>query len=478
MKSNHAFSKQMLRGAAPIRWIGMLCAIVAGTGAMPAWSQAATPTQAVIVALRGGAQIQQRLSLELNRNGNKLGVEQRHKLVEDQAQDNKNRARAIAGKLGIAVDHVYGSAFVGFAARVSPAQLNALRQDPRIESVSADWPMQAQAKPGGGGGTPGPQVVPWGVSRIDAVATSGRGAGVDVFVVDSGIDVDHPDLAANIVDGYAVQSCASSGQMSCHAAWDDDQGHGTHVSGIIAALDNSIGVVGVAPQARLHAVKVLDSRNNTTAAKVAAGLDYVTQRTLALGTATVANVSIGGSGSKSGYCDASGYHGSDNYARAFCEAANAGVVIAVSAGNYSVNARGFLPSTYDDAVVAVSAAWGGPDSPEGDWWWDGSNWGDEVSAWNPRPSAPVALGAPGYAILSTMRLEEGGYGSMTGTSMASPHVAGAMALFLQRYPQPNAYSAFLNIRQRMLDAASSTDAFHNTSGFPHAERYLSVTPVR
>jgi len=275
-----------------------------------------------------------------------------------------------------------------------------------------------------------------------------------------------------------VQSCASSGQMSCHAAWDDDQGHGTHVSGIIAALDNSIGVVGVAPQARLHAVKVLDSRNNTTAAKVAAGLDYVTQRTLALGTATVANVSIGGSGSKSGYCDASGYHGSDNYARAFCEAANAGVVIAVSAGNYSVNARGFLPSTYDDAVVAVSAAWGGPDSPEGDWWWDGSNWGDEVSAWNPRPSAPVALGAPGYAILSTMRLEEGGYGSMTGTSMASPHVAGAMALFLQRYPQPNAYSAFLNIRQRMLDAASSTDAFHNTSGFPHAERYLSVTPVR
>ncbi|MBH9578122.1 S8 family serine peptidase [Inhella proteolytica] len=462
------------------------CALVLVAGCAVGWLPASwaqtEPASTHLVALRGGAQIKGLLAREQaleQARGQHMSAGRRAQLVQLQAQANKLRALQLARRLGIEPTQVYGGAFVGFAAPLTAAQIDHLRRTPEVESLSADFPLQAQGKPGGGGGGGSGQTTPWGISRINAAGAANGGAGVHVFVVDSGIDKDHPDLAANIADGYAVQACVSAGRFSCSADWDDDQGHGSHVAGTIAALNNGIGVVGVAPQATLHAVKVLDSRNNTTAAKVAAGLDYVAQRTLALGTATVANVSIGGGGSKVGYCDASGYHGSDNYARAFCEAANAGVVIVVSAGNFGVNARGFLPSTYDDAVLAISAAWGGPESTGGDWWWDSSNWGNETAAWNPRASAPVALGAPGYGIYSTTRLEnDGGYTSMTGTSMAAPHAAGAAALFLKKFPQGNSYGAFLDIRQRLLNASTSTAGFTNSSGYPHAENYLDVTPVR
>ncbi|MBH9554311.1 S8 family serine peptidase [Inhella gelatinilytica] len=459
-------------------------ALVAGCAAgwLPvAWSQT-SGTTGYLVSLRGGAQIHENLAREeaLERSrGQALSAARREQVVDGQARANKARATALARRLGIEPQFTYGGAFAGFSAQLTQAQVDALRRTPEVESLSLDLPMTAQARPGGGGGGSTTQTTPWGVTRINAAGAANTGSGVHVFVVDSGIDRDHPDLAANILDGYAVEACVSSGKFSCSATWDDDQGHGSHVAGIIAAVNNSQGVVGVAPGVSLRAVKVLDRFNNTTAAKVAAGMDYVAQRTLALGTATVANVSIGGGGSKSGYCNANGYTGTDNYARAFCEAAKAGVVITVSAGNFGVNARGFLPSTYDDAVMAISAAWGGPDSTGGDWWWNDSNWGNETSSWNTRPSAPVALGAPGYGIYSTTRLENnGGYVSMTGTSMAAPHAAGAAALFLKKSPQGNSYSAFLNIRQQMLNASTSTSGFTNTSGYSHTENYLSVTPVR
>lgn len=454
------------------------CGLVAMLFTIQLDAQTLSPSQSVIVSLRGGAQIKQQLGLE-QAKGQALGHEKRMALVEGYATSNKMRASAFAKKLGITIDQVYGSSFVGFSAEVSEAQLAALKDEPQVESISPNLPMQsgAQGKPGGGG-TASAQVVPWGVTRIGAAGAANSGAGIHVFVVDSGIDLDHPDLAANIVDGYSVVACKTFAGITCHATWDDDYGHGSHVAGTIAALNNSIGVVGVAPEAKLHAVKVLDSRGSTDAAKVAAGMDYVTQHTLALGVATVANVSIGGNGSKVGYCDSAGYHGSDNYARAFCEAANAGVIVAVSAGNYHVNARNFLPSTYDDAVIAVSAAWGGPASPNGDWWWNDSNWGTETAVWNPRPSAPVALGAPGYLVLSTVNTENGSYAEYTGTSMAAPHVAGSIALFLKKYPQSNAYSAFTNMRQLLLNASTSTTGFYNTSGYSHTENYLNVVPVR
>jgi len=434
--------------------------------------------QSVIVSVLGGVQIRQALA-EDHARGKDISREQRSALVESTSNGNKMWASALAREMGINVEQVYGSAFVGFSANVTDAQMIALQQDPDVESVSANFPMHvaAQGKPGGGGGG-SPQVVPWGITRVGAAGAANRGTGIHVFVIDSGIDLDHPDLAANIIDGYAVQACKTAGGMACHATWDDDYGHGSHVSGTIAAINNTIGVVGVAPEAMLHAVKVLDSRGGTDAAKVAAGMDYVTQRTLALGTATVANVSIGGNGSKVGYCDAAGYHGTDNYARAFCAAANAGVIVAVSAGNFHVNARGFLPSTYDDAVIAVSAAWGGPASPNGDWWWNDSNWGVEAAAWNPRPSAPVALGAPGYLVLSTVTVEKGSYAEYTGTSMAAPHVAGSIALYLKKYPQGNSYSAFTNMRQLLLNASTSTNGFYNTSTYSHTENYLNVIPAR
>lgn len=454
------------------------CGIVALAFSLNMEAQTISTTENVIVSLRGGAQMKEKLAQE-HAKGQGLGLAKRQALTDEISNGNKMRATNLARKLGITVDQIYGSAFVGFSAQVTAAQMAALKQEPQVESISPNHAMQgaAQGKPGGGGGSTA-QVVPWGVTRIGAAGAINRGAGIHVFVVDSGIDLDHPDLAANIVDGYAVVACKTAAGVTCHATWDDDYGHGSHVAGTIAAVDNSVGVIGVAPDAKLHAVKVLDARGNTDAAKVAAGMDYVTQRSLALGVSVVANVSIGGYGSKVGYCDATGYHGSDNYARAFCEAANAGVIVSVSAGNYHVDARGFLPSTYDDAVIAVSAAWGGPASPNGDWWWNDSNWGVESAPWNPRPSAPVALGAPGYLVLSTVNTEKGSYAEYTGTSMAAPHVAGAIALFLKKYPQGNSYAAFTTMRQLLLNVSTSTTGFYNTSAYSHTENYLNVLPVR
>jgi major intracellular serine protease len=150
--------------------------------------------------------------------------------------------------------------FSGLAVNLTESQAASLRANlPSGLRVINDQPFKAfddvsvQGKPGGGGGTPAQQT-PWGISAVNAPAAWAvtRGAGVAVCVVDSGLDQDHPDLAANIAGGYNYITDTSN--------FDDDNGHGTHVGGSIAALDNAIGVVGVAPQAKLLAAKALDRR--------------------------------------------------------------------------------------------------------------------------------------------------------------------------------------------------------------------------
>jgi subtilisin len=396
---------------------------------------------------------------------------------------NRSQAAGIARNMGFAARHAYGTALFGFAARIPEGRLNALQRDPRVAYVDLDrqvsLPVPRTAGPrkcvnnpdapgcgsddGTSGETSGGQAIPWGVARIGADTNSNEGAGIHVYVLDTGIDSNHEDLAANVGNGYATIECNAS-RKTCKKAWDDDNGHGTHVGGTIGAVDNSTGVVGVASGVTLHAVKVLNRSGSGSFSGVIAGIDWVTMQTLSLGTATVANMSLSGSGSMSGSCGDSGFSGSDALHEALCNARNAGVVFAVAAGNSGSDAENSVPAAYHDTVIAVSATDASNDWPA----W--SNWGNDSAGWSTKRSVPVAITAPGVAVLSTQL--GGGTVEMSGTSMAAPHVAGAIALYLATNPQSADGTAFLSVRNQLLTTAEQTTGFDNSSGHMHEEDLL------
>ncbi|HET6519664.1 MAG TPA: S8 family serine peptidase [Geminicoccaceae bacterium] len=399
---------------------------------------------------------------------------------------NRAEAARVARGLGVASPQfAYGTALFGFAARIPEGRLAALSNHPRVLFVDFDAPVSVPVprtaappwcapesthpacQPDDGGGEElGPTVgqeVPWGVERIAADLNGNAGAGIHVYVIDTGVDADHPDLRANLGNGYAIERCRGGG---CRYNWDDDNGHGTHVAGTIGAVDNAVGVVGVAPGVTLHAVKVLSRSGSGSRSGVIAGVDWVASEVRKRAKPAVANMSLGGSGSKSGTCSAAGFSGTDSYHRAICNAARAGVVFAVAAGNEGADAQNAVPAAYDDAVIAVSA------TMQGDDWPSWSNWGDNAAGWTPYSSAPVAIAAPGVGVQSTWN--NGGTATKSGTSMAAPHVAGAAALYLASNAQSPDFTAFANTRTGLLDAAEGTDGFANGSGKPHAEDFLSA----
>lgn len=394
-------------------------------------------------------------------------------------------AGAVAADHGLKPTHVYGTVFSGFAARVPEGRMNALRNDPVVQSISIDQPVHAMPRcnnpntppceddgGGGGGGGDTSQTLPWGVDRVDADLNGNTGSGTHVYIIDTGIDATHADLQGNLGNGYAAVSCqdTTSGppgqRTTCDNSWDDDNGHGTHVAGTVGAIDNSDFVVGVAPDVTLHAVKVLDGGGGGTFSGIIDGIDWVASEAASLGTAVVANMSLGGSGSMTGSCDNGSFTGDDNLHRAICNAAGNGVVFAVAAGNDGADAEGSVPAAYEDSVITVSA------TNSSDDWASFSNWGDNSASWTSHVSAPVTIAAPGVDILSTWN--DGGTNTISGTSMASPHVAGGAALYITSNPQSGDFSAFTNTRSGLLSADESSDGFSNTSGNPHDEDFLDA----
>jgi subtilisin len=320
-------------------------------------------------------------------------------------------AKRHAGRFGASVSHVYRNALSGYSATLSPSRVAALRADPGVAAVVPDRTLRIQA-----------QTLPTGINRIDgelSSTVSGNGGGtvnVDVAIIDTGIG---PNSDLNIRSGI---NCVTPGGST-----NDDNGHGTHVAGTVAATDNTAGVVGVAPGARVWAVKVLNAQGSGSISQIICGIDWVTARA---STIEVANMSLGGQspfGSFSG-CSSS----FDPMHPAICRSVQAGVTYAVAAGNSAANANNFVPATYNEVITTSALAdfngvpGGGAAATcradQDDTFANFSNFG-----------ADVDLIAPGVCILSSA--PGGGLATFSGTSMASPHVAGAAALYKANNPR-------------------------------------------
>ncbi|MDR8393061.1 S8 family peptidase [Aliifodinibius sp. S!AR15-10] len=285
----------------------------------------------------------------------------------------------------------------GFAAKLTDEQVNSLRKDDRVEYVEQDQvislapPCGTPVNPcdGGGGGDDSGQATPWGITRVGGPVASNGVA----WVIDTGVDLDHPDLNVDTERSVTVISRGSGSKSA-----DDGNGHGTHVAGTIAAIDNDIDVVGVASGATIVGVKVLDKRGSGLNSDVIAGVDYVAANAAP---GDVANLSLGGSPSQA-LDDAVRY------------AADQGVVFAIAAGNSGDDANNYSP-----ARVEYNNVWTVSATDEADIFADFSNYSGPTEP-------PIEFTGPGVDILSLYA--DGGTATLSGTSMASPHVAGVLLL--------------------------------------------------
>lgn len=354
-------------------------------------------------------------------------------------------------RYGAEVGAVYAHALDGYAARLTSTEAARLRTDPAVVAVEQERPLQlAQVGPGT------PQKVPTNIRRvggdrnprIDIDGVDDARIDADIAILDTGI-VEHEDLAvASRVDCTQQSICRSGGV--------DAEGHGTLVAGVAGALDNGVGTVGVAPGARLHAVKVC--LNGCFPSWVLAGLDHIVAR----GDIEVANLSLG----------SATFPDQVAVGQAITRAVDRGIVVVVAAGNSRVDTATFFPANHPE-VIAVSNVADSDGLPGGlgvrthcmgltndDRLADDFNFG-----------ATVDVAAPGRCVTSTARL--GGYGNATGTSFAAPHVAGAAALLSMGSRSPDNRADVLAVRQRIL-AAGTYDWF-DTSGDGVKEPMLQVS---
>jgi subtilisin len=295
-------------------------------------------------------------------------------------------------------------------ARMSDKEVAALKKDPNIEAVEEDGTMYALGDDTAHllvEGQPAvlAETVPTGIAQIKAPAAwdTTRGKGIKVAVLDTGIDFNHPDLAANYKGGVSFVSGESSPM--------DFNRHGTHCAGTIAAALNGQGVVGVAPAAYLYAVKVLAANGSGAWSNLISGLDWCISNGI-----HIASMSLGADSAPSAV-------------GTMCDIAwRNGVLLVAAAGN-SGGPVGF-PAKYP-SVIAVSAI-------------DSANSIASFSCRGPE----VELCAPGVGVLST--IPGGRYGSLSGTSMACPHVSGAAALAWSSHRYPPAGLAQNVVIRRLL----------------------------
>jgi len=308
------------------------------------------------------------------------------------------------------------------AAKLPEPAIENIQRNPRVTYVEMDVEVHTLE-----------DTLPWGVDRIDAElvwsgaedgcdVTPGRnaGAGAIVAIIDTGLDKDHPDLAANIAGGRNFVG----GFRVDPDAWDDDNGHGTHCGGIVAAVDNEEGVIGVAPEASLYGVKVLDRRGSGYVTDIIVGIEWAVENG-----ADIISMSLGTT------LDVQSLHEA-------CDAAwniDNGVLLVAAAGNEG-GSPVIYPAAYS-SVIAVSAT----DSA------------DNLASFS-STGPEVELAAPGLNIYSTYK--KGGYATKSGTSMACPHVTGTAALVIA-----SGVSGAAAVRQQLTSTAEDIGAADSWYGY-------------
>jgi len=364
-------------------------------------------------------------------------------LKDDDILSSTNSPAVEAMKQGAGLRHIFDHSLHGFAMKVpNDKVLQAVMKIPEVDYVQPDVKVRAFA-----------QSLPTGIDRADgdlSSTKSGDGSGVvdaDIGIMDTGIDLNHPDL--NVFQQVSFISGTSSGN--------DDNGHGTAVAGVAAAKDNFQGVVGVAPGARLWAIKVLDSNGIGFMSDLIEGIDYVTQHAKEI---EVVNLSFGGDGS------------SDAFHTAISKSVSAGVTYVVAAGNEAKDASSVIPASFPE-VIAVSAIVDTDGKCGGKSSISTTAGKDDTFASFSNYGSVIDIAAPGVLIKTTTKGDS--YTSFTGTSAATPHVAGAAALYKSEHPE--ATPSDIRSALRSLGSSPAMTCDGNGHGYFTGDRDNNAEPL-
>ncbi|MFF5454122.1 S8 family peptidase [Streptomyces sp. NPDC012950] len=336
-----------------------------------------------------------------------------------------DKGRKLISAYGGTVRKTFGSALNGYTATLDATAARRLAADPSVASVEQNQVVRSDATQNN---------APWGLDRIDQanLPLSGAytypdsaGAGVTAYVIDTGVRISHSELAGRAVNGYdAVQNDTVA---------QDGNGHGTHVATTVAGT-----TYGVAKKAKVVAVRVLDNNGSGTTAGVIAGIDWVTSHHTA-GVPAVANLSLGGGASTT----------LDNAVR---RSIADGITYAVAAGNSGANASSSSPARVTEALTVGAT---------------GSN--DAKSSWSNYGSV-LDLFAPGVSITAGWHTGDSATNTISGTSMAAPHVAGAAAIYLAGHPSATP----AQVATALVNGATPNKVTSPGSGSPN--RLLRIVP--
>ncbi|MCH0540123.1 S8 family peptidase [Streptomyces sp. MUM 203J] len=343
-------------------------------------------------------------------------------LDESAADSDKASGKAVAKRYGAKIKKTYTAALNGYAVELSEAQAKKLAADPAVESVVQDRVFTVS------GTQPGPPS--WGLDRLDQrnlplnqsyTYPEPGGQGVTAYIIDTGVRITHNDFGGRASYGYDAIDDDNTAQ--------DGHGHGTHVAGTVGGSAH-----GVAKKAKIVGVRVLNNQGSGSTAQVVAGIDWVTQNAVK---PAVANMSLGGGADTA----------LDNAVR---NSISSGVTYAIAAGNSNANASNYSPARVTEAITVGSTTSSDARSSF-------SNYGSVLDIF-----------APGSSITSTWNSSDTATNTISGTSMAAPHVAGAAALYLAENPSASP----AQVSSALTSAATTGAVGSPGSGSPNRLLYV------